>query len=65
MFAIITTVLFFIAFLLLLLVTLSVPIIKSVFLFKLSANVASKLLNAGANAKHLGYIIDNVVTNAL
>ncbi|KAF8902043.1 hypothetical protein CPB84DRAFT_1814993 [Gymnopilus junonius] len=40
-------VLLFIAFLLLLLVSLSVPIIRTVYLFKLSANATSSLLRGG------------------
>ncbi|KDR81528.1 hypothetical protein GALMADRAFT_239532 [Galerina marginata CBS 339.88] len=43
-------VLIFIAFLLLLLVSLSVPIIKSIDLFRLSANVSSSIFNSGASA---------------
>lgn len=49
MFAAITPVLLFIAFILLLLVSLSAPIIKSIFLFRLTANVGSSLLNTGAS----------------
>jgi hypothetical protein len=41
--------LIFIAFLLLLLVSLSVPIVKSIYLFRLSANVSSSLLDSGAS----------------
>ncbi|THU86424.1 pali-domain-containing protein [Dendrothele bispora CBS 962.96] len=44
-----TSGLLFVAFLLLLLVSLSVPIIKTIFLFTLSANVSSDLLNSGAS----------------
>lgn len=49
MLAIVTPVLLFIAFLLLLLVTLSVPIIKSIYLFKIIGHVSSSLLNSGAS----------------
>lgn len=49
MFAAVTPVFLFIAFLLLLLVTLSVPIIKSIFLFRVTAHVGSSLLDSGAN----------------
>lgn len=49
MLAIVTPVLLFIAFLLLLLVTLSVPIIKTIYLFKIIANVSSSLLSSGAS----------------
>lgn len=49
MFAAITPVLIFAAFILLLLVSLSAPIIKSIFLFRLTANVGSGLLNTDAN----------------
>ncbi|KJA27541.1 hypothetical protein HYPSUDRAFT_63219 [Hypholoma sublateritium FD-334 SS-4] len=42
-------VLVFIAFLLLLLVSLSVPIIRSIYLFRLSANISSSLLESGAS----------------
>jgi len=45
----VTSGLLFVAFLLLLLVTLSVPIIKTIYLFTLSANVSSNLLDSGAN----------------
>lgn len=44
-----TPVLTFVAFLLLLLVSLSVPIIKSIFLLSLSVNVNSGLLDSGAH----------------
>ncbi|GLB35057.1 putative SUR7/PalI family protein [Lyophyllum shimeji] len=50
MFAALAALLLFVAFLLLLLVTLSVPIIKSIFLFRLTANLGSSLLATGANA---------------
>jgi len=49
MLAIVTPVLLFIAFLLLLLVTLSVPITKTIYLFKVIANVSSSLLSSGAS----------------
>ncbi|KAK7014948.1 actin cortical patch SUR7/pH-response regulator pali [Favolaschia claudopus] len=42
--------LIFVAFLLLLLVTLSVPIIKDIFLFRLSAAASSGLLNSSASS---------------
>ncbi|TFK42679.1 actin cortical patch SUR7/pH-response regulator pali [Crucibulum laeve] len=51
MFAAIAPLLIFIAFILLLLVSLSAPIIKSIFLFRLAANVSSGLLNSNANGK--------------
>ncbi|KAJ7905392.1 pali-domain-containing protein [Mycena olivaceomarginata] len=41
--------LFFVAFLLLLLATLSVPIIKSIFLFRLTASASSGLLHSSAS----------------
>ena len=41
---------FFVAFLLLLLVSLSVPIIKSLYLFQLSADASSSLLDSHASA---------------
>ncbi|CAA7271790.1 unnamed protein product [Cyclocybe aegerita] len=49
MLAALTPVLVFIAFLLLLLVSLSAPIINTVFLFRLSANVSSSLFRSGAS----------------
>jgi len=49
MLAIVTPLLLFIAFLLLLLVTLSVPIIKTIYLMKIIANVSSSLFNSGAS----------------
>jgi len=49
MFAAITPVLVFIAFILLLLVSLSVPIIKSIYLFRLIANVEEGILRTGAS----------------
>ncbi|KAJ7470666.1 pali-domain-containing protein [Mycena latifolia] len=45
-----TPVVLFIAFLLLLLVTLSVPIAKTIFLFRLSAKASSSLLDSSASA---------------
>lgn len=45
-----TPVLLFISFLLLLLVTLSVPIIKTIFLFRLSAAASSGFLDSSASA---------------
>ncbi|KAJ7582895.1 pali-domain-containing protein [Mycena floridula] len=50
MFAFIAPILLFIAFLLLLLVTLSIPIIKTIYLFTLSTNVDGGLLNFNADA---------------
>jgi len=47
--AALTPVLVFLAFLLLLLVSLSVPIIKSIYLFRLSANVSSSLFRSGVS----------------
>ncbi|ESK96860.1 hypothetical protein Moror_6438 [Moniliophthora roreri MCA 2997] len=47
-FLFITPALTFIAFLLLLLVSLSVPIIKSIYLFSLTTNVSSSLFNSAA-----------------
>jgi hypothetical protein len=47
--------LLFVAFLLLLLVSLSVPIIKSIWLFSLTADVSSSLFKASASATlHFG-----------
>ncbi|KAE9399300.1 hypothetical protein BT96DRAFT_965690 [Gymnopus androsaceus JB14] len=48
---IITPSLLFVAFLLLLLVTLSVPIIKTIYLFNLSANVSTVLESASGSVK--------------
>ncbi|KAF5330610.1 hypothetical protein D9619_005813 [Psilocybe cf. subviscida] len=48
--AALTPVLVLAAFILLLLVSLSVPIIKSIFLFRLAANASSSLFNSSANA---------------
>jgi len=48
LFAALTPLLIFIAFLLLLLVSLSVPVIKSIYLFKLSVNASSSLFNSSA-----------------
>ncbi|KII89211.1 hypothetical protein PLICRDRAFT_175431 [Plicaturopsis crispa FD-325 SS-3] len=45
----ITPFLIFVAFILLLLVSLSVPIIKSIFLFRLTSETSSSLLNSGAS----------------
>jgi hypothetical protein len=45
---VLTPVLLFIAFLLLLLVSLSVPIIKSIYLFRLATSATSDLLRSGA-----------------
>ncbi|KIM49221.1 hypothetical protein M413DRAFT_438387 [Hebeloma cylindrosporum] len=50
MIALLTPVLLLIAFILLLLVSLSAPIIKSIYLFRLSANVSSTLFRSGASA---------------
>ncbi|KAF5365598.1 hypothetical protein D9758_003236 [Tetrapyrgos nigripes] len=49
MLPIFTSVLVFVAFLLLLLVTLSVPIIKTIYLFTLSVSASSSLLDSGAS----------------
>lgn len=49
MLAIITPILLFIAFLLLLLVSLSVPITKTIYLFKLLANVSAGFLKSGVS----------------
>jgi len=49
MLAFVTPLLLFIAFLLLLLVSVSVPIAKSIYLFKFIANVSSSLLHSGAS----------------
>lgn len=49
MLAIVTPVLLFISFLLLLLVTLSVPIARTIYLFDIIANVGSSLLSSGAS----------------
>jgi len=49
MLAAVTPVLLFVAFLLLLLVSLSVPITKTIYLFQLIANVSSGLLKSGAS----------------
>jgi len=49
MLAAVTPVLLFIAFLLLLLVSLSVPITKTIYLFQLVANVSSGILQSGAS----------------
>ncbi|KAF9005559.1 actin cortical patch SUR7/pH-response regulator pali [Cyathus striatus] len=46
-----TPLLLFTAFLLLLLLSLSAPIIHSIYLFRLAAAVSSSLLNAGASAQ--------------
>ncbi|KAI0695934.1 pali-domain-containing protein [Cytidiella melzeri] len=49
MFVFTTPLLVFVAFLLLLLVTLSVPIIHTIYLFKLAANVSASLIQASAS----------------
>ncbi|KAF5391373.1 hypothetical protein D9757_002008 [Collybiopsis confluens] len=49
--AIITPALSFVAFVLLLFATLSVPIIKSIFLFTLAANISSQLESASATVR--------------
>ncbi|KAJ7710011.1 actin cortical patch SUR7/pH-response regulator pali [Mycena rosella] len=54
MLALLTPVLLFIAFLLLLLVTLSVPIIKTIYLFSLSAQASSSLLHSSASVSFRG-----------
>ncbi|CAL1704896.1 unnamed protein product [Somion occarium] len=48
MFAALTPLLIFVAFLLLLLVSLSVPVIKSIYLFRLTANINASLLDSRA-----------------
>lgn len=45
-----TPLLLFVAFLLLLLISLSVPIIKTIFLFRLTAKASSSLLHSSAEA---------------
>lgn len=50
MLAAITPFFLFVAFLLLLLVSLSLPIIKSIFLFRLTANDTASFLHASASA---------------
>ncbi|KAJ3742201.1 pali-domain-containing protein [Lentinula detonsa] len=59
---IIISCLLFIAFLLLLLVTLSVPIIKTIYLFTLTASVSSSLESASSSVKFgvWGYCISGV-----
>ena len=63
---IITPLLFFVAFILLLLVTLSVPIAKSIWLFSIGANVNIGSGFLGASAKGevrfgvLGYCIQSI-----
>lgn len=49
MLAALTPILLFIAFLLLLLVSLSVPIIKSIYLFRIIANVSAGILDSSAS----------------
>jgi len=49
-FGLLTPVFLFLAFLLLLLVTLSVPIIKTIFLFRLTTDASSGLLDSSASA---------------
>lgn len=49
MFAFIAPVLIFAAFILLLLVSLSVPIIKTIYLFRLSANVGASVFDTSAS----------------
>ncbi|THH22148.1 hypothetical protein EUX98_g8232 [Antrodiella citrinella] len=49
MFAVVAPILLALAFLLLLLVSLSVPIIKTIYIFKLAADVSSSLLKSGAS----------------
>ena len=50
MLAKLASLLFFVAFLLLLLVSLSVPITKSLYLFQLTADASSSLLDSHASA---------------
>ncbi|KAF8894553.1 actin cortical patch SUR7/pH-response regulator pali [Infundibulicybe gibba] len=63
---ILTPLLIFIAFLLLLLVSLSAPIIKTIYLFRLSLNLASSGLHSGTSATVSfglwGYCISNAET---
>lgn len=49
MLATVSPVLLFIAFLLLLLVSLSVPITKSIYLFEILANVSSGIIKSGVS----------------
>lgn len=69
MFAIFTPLLLFIAFILLLLVSLSIPIIKTIYLFSLSAHVSSSLLHSGVSAGVKfgvwGYCTENTDTSVL
>jgi len=69
MLAIVTPVLLFIAFFLLLLVSLSVPVIKSIFLFKLIANVGVGLLKSGVSGSVTfgvwGYCVSGVKVSVL
>ncbi|EIN07466.1 pali-domain-containing protein [Punctularia strigosozonata HHB-11173 SS5] len=64
MLAAITPFLLFSAFLLLLLVTLSTPIIHSIFLFKITAHASSSILDSSANGKVRfgvwGYCVSNL-----
>ncbi|KAJ7109276.1 actin cortical patch SUR7/pH-response regulator pali [Mycena epipterygia] len=53
-FGLLTPVFLFIAFLLLLLVTLSVPIIKTIFLFSLTADASSSLLDSSGSTSFVG-----------
>jgi len=62
-------VLLFIAFLILLLLTISVPITKSIFLFKLTAHASSSLLDSSANGYVkfgvLGYCVSTITVSVL
>lgn len=49
MFAALTPLLIFVAFILLLLVSLSAPIIHNIYLFRLSASISSSFLDSGAS----------------
>lgn len=49
MLAIVTPVMLLITFLLLLLVSLSVPIVKTIYLFQITADVSSSILKPGAS----------------
>ncbi|KAF9483887.1 pali-domain-containing protein [Pholiota conissans] len=67
--AAITPVLVFIAFLLLLLVSLSAPIIKSIYLFRLTANISSSLFRSGVSESAQfgvwGYCLSGLQANVI
>jgi len=69
MFAALTPLLLFVAFILLLLVSLSVPIIKTVYLLHITVNVGSSLLHSGVNAGVKfgvwGYCTDSTETSVV